>query len=148
MNLLDQSIGHLTFIDEYEYYFDNGSIYKAATSNVIDLMTRARCGRFFCDLNHVERFKKGCDLYHTLALKLESIDVSISRKDQDFTINEVIDYYWSQREIGDQHPSVSVYEKYDLKDGLFRLVRDKIKRIESGLDNPAIDEKYFYEYFV
>jgi hypothetical protein len=45
-----KSDNHVTFIGDYEYVLADGTIYQCPISNVMDVRTNSRTGRFECDL--------------------------------------------------------------------------------------------------
>jgi hypothetical protein len=45
-----KSANHITFIGDYEYVLANGTIYQCPVSNVMDVRTGSRTGRFECEL--------------------------------------------------------------------------------------------------
>lgn len=51
---MTKSIGHIAFVDGFEYYERDGQIYKASISNVMDVRTSQRIGRWECSLEHAK----------------------------------------------------------------------------------------------
>jgi hypothetical protein len=67
---LTLSANHVTFIGDYEYTLVQGTIYKCSISNVLNINTGNRDGRFECELSFALRYRKH-DLYGHLCDMIE-----------------------------------------------------------------------------
>jgi hypothetical protein len=70
-----KSANHITFIGDYEYVLNDGTIYQCPISNVMDVRTGSRTGRFECDLAFALRnrtqfpFGHFCDMIEAKTLE-------------------------------------------------------------------------------